>query len=380
MVSVVVNVYDSQKYLIRCLNSIMRQTYKDTEIIVVANEELERLPKDAEIKVINERGSDKCGTFKKAVDMAHGEYIYFCSSDSMMTDNTLDELVKISNDSSACPYTRAYTPNGSDYTLDRKIYASICGKLFCKEKLQRVITENIQKKLHSELEVVIEYLQQCERVVLAEEAMIYESKEKNLIQIIDVNQRNTSYWKKVLKSVAENCTLAETRNFITTGIGEVIAATENDTEELMFYTERLLHSDVWLNYAIAGKSIRKWWRTIQDGKNSEMYKAFVEYISCYDGEAVAKLLLKDCGISQDIFDIMKVNQQDTFLTILDSIKDEEKGHEGRVVAPAPVHQEKYSYELSGMQLADYVVDKYKSGSLGLKTILKSLKAWIKYKI
>ena len=91
-------------------------------------------------------------------------------------------------------------------------------------------------------------------------------------------------------------------------------------------------------------------------------------------------MLKDCGINRATFEIMKVNEQDVFLNIYNGIKNDTEIAVVRTVAPAQNNSQGYSYELSGMQLADYVVDKYRSGSLGLKTFFKSFGAWIKFKL
>ena len=40
----------------------------------------------------------------------------------------------------------------------------------------------------------------------------------------------------------------------------------------------------------------------------------------------------------------------------------------------------YQNEFIGANLSDFVIEKYNNGNLGMKTLLKSLNAWIKFKV
>ena len=99
-VSVVVPVYNVEKYLSKCLTSLVNQTLQDIEIIVIndgstdgcldiINDYKKRYPK--KLKVINNKNhgigfSRNCGIKK-----ARGKYITFIDSDDYISESALEE-------------------------------------------------------------------------------------------------------------------------------------------------------------------------------------------------------------------------------------------------------------------------------------------------
>ena len=376
MISVIIDVHDNQKYLIRCLNSIKRQTYKDIEIIIMSKENIDSLPKDivAKVNIINDM--DRCEAISNTFEMAEGAGVLVVTCDCMLTDNVIRELLETSQDLSVCSYVDVCIPAGVDYRLDKKAYANIYGKLYNREILKKVI---VGAKAQSELEILATYLGQCEQIVLAEEATIYESRKENLFEM--VSGCDVEYWKKILQVISDKCTSREIRNYITSGIGEIISETSADTEDIMLYVCEKHYEDAWLNYMVARRIVKYWWEKLLNVKNHKEYRCFVEYLSKFQGGVVAELLLNECGIDGRMFEVMKDNEQAVFIDILS--KASKNGSVNVTILNTKQETtggEVYSYEMTGTHLADFVIDKYKTGCLGLKTILKSLMAWLKYKL
>lgn len=372
MVSVIVDACNSHKYLIRNLNSIRRQTYKNTEIIVVAKDNIDK-PLHNDVKLI--MAEDFCKGLSKAVEGALGERIYFCTGTCVLTDNVIEELLEVSSDSKLCVYTKIYIKSNTDYELYRGLNASLFGKLVNKDMMVKVLTD----KYDNQLSLAIAYMRQCDGLISSDSALLYEScKDLEVCEAV-IGAAKESMFKAVLKGISETVTNTQVRNFITSGIGEMIAASVADTENMMFYIKECMSQDMWLNYAVARKTMVKWWNNIQNGKCIPVYTKFINYISDFDDETI-KLILSSCDINKEIFEIMKNNEQDVFLSIYNSIKNDATITVVNKTAAANNNSQAYSYELSGMQLADYVVDKYRSGSLGLKTFFKSFGAWIKFKL
>lgn len=101
-VSVILPVYNSEKYISKTLESLINQTLKEIEIICVNDgskdntrkilQEFER--KDNRVKVINK---DNQGVWKARIDginNAKGEYITFMDSDDYVKENFLESLYK----------------------------------------------------------------------------------------------------------------------------------------------------------------------------------------------------------------------------------------------------------------------------------------------
>lgn len=99
-VSVIVPVYNVEKYLARCLDSLVSQTLEDIEIICVndgaTDNSAEILSKYAEaderIKVINQANAGLSNARNTGIDAAIGEFISFVDSDDFVEPNFLEKL------------------------------------------------------------------------------------------------------------------------------------------------------------------------------------------------------------------------------------------------------------------------------------------------
>ena len=104
LVSIIVPVYNTEKYLLRCLDSLVNQTFRDIEIIIVNDysqgncKEIveEYLKKDNRIKYIehNENKGTLIAT-KTGSIAAEGDYITYLDSDDELDINTCEELYKV---------------------------------------------------------------------------------------------------------------------------------------------------------------------------------------------------------------------------------------------------------------------------------------------
>ncbi len=91
-VSIVIPVYNTEKYLDKCLDSVENQTLKEIEIICVNDESTDssvkvlkkHRSKDPRIRIINQRHSGLSAARNTGINAARGEYIAFLDSDDMM--------------------------------------------------------------------------------------------------------------------------------------------------------------------------------------------------------------------------------------------------------------------------------------------------------
>lgn len=99
--SIITPIYNTQKYLNRCLDSLINQTLKDIEIICIndcsTDNSLEILKeyqnKDKRIKIINLKENKKQGYARNiALNKANGEYIGFIDSDDWIDLNYFEKL------------------------------------------------------------------------------------------------------------------------------------------------------------------------------------------------------------------------------------------------------------------------------------------------
>lgn len=102
-VSIIVPVYKVEKYLSECLNSIISQTYKNIEIIVVDDGSPDLCPKicdnyamkDNRVKVIHQDNQGLSGARNTGIQHATGDYIIFVDSDDKLKNDIVNELLKI---------------------------------------------------------------------------------------------------------------------------------------------------------------------------------------------------------------------------------------------------------------------------------------------
>ena len=98
-ISVIVPVYNVEKYLSECLDSIINQTLKEIEIICVNDGSKdnslsilkEYASKDKRIKIIDKENEGLGYTRKVGLENANGEYILFCDSDDYYAELTAFE-------------------------------------------------------------------------------------------------------------------------------------------------------------------------------------------------------------------------------------------------------------------------------------------------
>ena len=104
-VSVIVPVYNTEKYLCQCINSITSQTLRDIEIIIVAEmcarmcDELAE--KDPRIKVVHKENGGLGLARNSGISVACGEYVGFVDSDDYIKPSMYETLYKAAEKNNA---------------------------------------------------------------------------------------------------------------------------------------------------------------------------------------------------------------------------------------------------------------------------------------
>ncbi|MBO5142220.1 MAG: glycosyltransferase family 2 protein [Clostridia bacterium] len=108
LISVIIPVYNVEEYIRECLDSVINQTYKNLEIILIDDGSKdnsgkicdEYAKKDKRIKVIHKENGGLSSARNKGLDNAQGKYITFVDSDDYIPVNAIELLYKncISNE------------------------------------------------------------------------------------------------------------------------------------------------------------------------------------------------------------------------------------------------------------------------------------------
>ena len=153
LVSIIIPVYNSERYLNKCIKSILNQTYKNIELIIINDGSIDNsgdlcdvyAKEDLRVKVIHVKNSGVSSARNKGIEVATGKFIGFVDSDDYIEANMIETLVnemyKNNVDIVLCGYKRICkdsnkiktTINSSVYnqeSITKKEFLNLFGNLF----------------------------------------------------------------------------------------------------------------------------------------------------------------------------------------------------------------------------------------------------------
>lgn len=148
LISIIVPVYNVEHYLSDCLDSLVKQSYKNLEIICINDESPDNSHKileeysqtDSRIIVINQKNTGISGARNRGIKAATGDYIMFLDSDDWLELNTceisLDTVQRYNADVVFWSYVKEYP----GHSIRKKIFSENTIEFSdsdVKEKLQR---------------------------------------------------------------------------------------------------------------------------------------------------------------------------------------------------------------------------------------------------
>ena len=110
LVSVIIPVYNSEKYLRLCLDSILTQRFKNFEVILVDDGSKDQsgticdeyIKKDGRFKVFLYYFGGVSSARNLGLNNIHGEWVYFCDADDILFNYALETLIKHTNENVDC--------------------------------------------------------------------------------------------------------------------------------------------------------------------------------------------------------------------------------------------------------------------------------------
>lgn len=162
-ISVIVPIYNVEKYLDRCVKSLINQTYKNIEIILVDDGSPDKCPEmcdyyateDYRIKVIHKENGGLSDARNVGIEKSTGSYISFVDSDDWVEEDFIEELynnIKRENaDISIIGYTliwdsgkRITYSDNNDYFVYNQEYA--IKELLKQKKFQCMVCQKMYKR------------------------------------------------------------------------------------------------------------------------------------------------------------------------------------------------------------------------------------------
>ena len=123
--SIVIPVYNVEKYIEQCVGSVLNQTYKKFEVILVDDGSPDKCPEicdlyakvDSRVKVIHQENAGLSEARNAGIQVASGKYVIFLDSDDFWDDDNalkriVERLNKTNPDVLNCSYKKYYEDTG----------------------------------------------------------------------------------------------------------------------------------------------------------------------------------------------------------------------------------------------------------------------------
>ncbi len=128
LVTIIVPVYNVEKYLDKCIESIIKQTYSNLEILLVDDGSTDSCyqkcekwkEKDGRIIVVHKKNAGLGFARNTGLELASGEFVMYIDSDDYISSNMVERLLTVAKETESdtvyCGLTRVYT-DGSEIAV-----------------------------------------------------------------------------------------------------------------------------------------------------------------------------------------------------------------------------------------------------------------------
>lgn len=221
LISIIVPVYNMEIYLRKCIDSILCQTYKNIELILVDDGSTDSSPQicdeyaelDDRVKVIHKHNTGQADSRNKGINIAKGEYIGFVDSDDWidadMYEVLYNTIVDTGADISICGTYYEYKNKveviydcGRTYIYDNKeaikavyldsnIKSYSCDKLF---KREIIANDYPDIRYFEDLSVLIKWIANANKIVVVGKAKYHYRQRLGSICTTQSNKNFFGFW------------------------------------------------------------------------------------------------------------------------------------------------------------------------------------------
>ena len=224
LVSIIVPVYNVAPYLREALDSVVNQSYKDLEIIIVDDGSTDGsasicegfASSDPRIKLIHQPNKGLSGARNTGLEHATGDFVAFVDSDDSISPLFIETLVKAMESSSSsiaiCRYSIIYTSGSMNgiaassvfpsmaagvferaealkLLVEEKISVHVCNKLFRREMLSDISFP--EGHVYEDAVPAFKLFDKAERVVLVDESMYnYRQRTDSITSSVSIDKIN----------------------------------------------------------------------------------------------------------------------------------------------------------------------------------------------
>ena len=144
LISVIVPIYKVEKYIYRCIESIIRQTYKNLEIILVDDGSPDKCgkicdvfaKKDKRVKVIHKKNSGLGFARNSGLNYASGKYVTFIDGDDYIGPTHIEKMHTLIKETCTDTCVAGYTKVYSNKQIE---HVNVCAGMVFKENIKERI-------------------------------------------------------------------------------------------------------------------------------------------------------------------------------------------------------------------------------------------------
>ena len=226
-ISIIVPVYKTEAYLEKCVDSILAQTFRDFELLLIDDGSPDNCPalceeaaaRDPRIRVIHQKNAGLSAARNTGVEAARGEWIGFVDSDDSIAPEMYETLLTYAQRDGAqiavCDYllvTEAGEPLPSSYRLEEDKVLDRVGaleqmnrghfKVAWNRLYRRELFETVRfpvGKIHEDEYTAHQFYWQCERITIAANRCIFMCSGA-AASSIPIHPRKRWIWQKAFSS------------------------------------------------------------------------------------------------------------------------------------------------------------------------------------
>ena len=255
LVTVIIPIYNVEKYLDRCVESVVNQTYKNLEIILVDDGSPDNCPemcdnwaqKDCRIKVVHKQNAGLGMARNTGIENANGKYIFFFDSDDYVDTSIVEKCVisaeKYNSDAVIYGRSEVYddgriVPKGlkapkeffnsqevvnellpAMYTYDMGFGVSAWGKMFSLDVFRKFSLRFVSEReiISEDAYFALEFFSRASAVSIVNESLYFYYKRGDSLSRVfraDRHAKNDVFYKKSMDYIkAENLPRRVTTHF-----------------------------------------------------------------------------------------------------------------------------------------------------------------------
>ena len=276
LVSVVVPIYNSSSYLDKCIQSIIGQTYKNIEIILVDDGSTDQSlaiaekykKQDSRIKILKQKNSGGVITRRNGIEHSKGEYVLIEDSDDWLEKDLVEKCVDavlLFGDVDIVKFGYILEPSGitrnllSDGVIDKEILENeevdaLLNRIIYHTDCNQIWNEMVRRKLFDfndrifdkivhkgeDLQINLQLFQKARKIVLLENNLYhYLNNPNGITNNIDVNKVVEKIAVKKDGKVDEDVLVNKTLSLLSGKIIRILGTSSTPKKDLLFIQKEL---------------------------------------------------------------------------------------------------------------------------------------------